>query len=81
MKIIDKVRLYIMYIIIAFLASSLMVLFSGLFPFSIIYKWLAYNELTYVWGGLSAGFISLCIGFYRVRFYRNSKEKKSQNED
>lgn len=52
---------------IAILIAVLLTLLSVVPPLSILYKWAERNHLKFIWYGLIAGIIALCLTFYRSK--------------
>ena len=55
---------FLLVIVIAILVAIIMTILSVYPPFSIFYEWTERNHLKYMWYGLVAGVIALCLGVY-----------------
>jgi len=63
----EKAMRLFMPIIIAILVAVVMVVLSTIPPLSIVYEWAERNNLKFIWYGLIAGVIGLCLSLYRLK--------------
>ncbi|MCR5448215.1 MAG: hypothetical protein K6F23_02360 [Solobacterium sp.] len=63
----------LMITVAAVLAAAVMTLLSAVPPLSYLYDWAESNHMMFVWNGLTAGVIALCLSLY---FYHQKKQVK-----
>lgn len=62
-----SVRRFLIMAALALAIAGAAALLSGLPPFSLLYRWLSRRGLNWIWYGLTAGVIGICLVLYRMR--------------
>lgn len=63
----ESVRSFIMCLAIALSIAVLITILSAFPPLSILRGWLEHNGLSFIWTGVVAGIIALCLSLFRSK--------------